>query len=246
MLKTQLTCCKLESNSLQFFDSTHSGSFWAMCHHPSDCPPGHHLDSKICSSCSESQYEDLSDEVEKGLSNLNFVFNDKKITQEKPHIMHTLDRLATAIPNPPVLAVRRPRNLRDNCPSRDSPSDTSFSIQFGTCKCRSKCVVCKTHVWETDSFIGNSSGTTHKTYGYITFWTSNIIYLYLISYQVCNVKYVGETKNTQKNPSTVIVSYFALWVLPKDMFMVTQWPKLCGAFLCLGVGNSAEVAVCLA
>ena len=31
----------------------------------------------------------------------------------------------------------------------------------------SKCIVCKTHVKETDSFIGKSSGTTNKTYGTI-------------------------------------------------------------------------------
>ena len=121
----------------------------------------------------------------------------RKITKGNHHILHTSDRLASAIPNPPVLAFRRPRNLRDLIVRAEVPPlDTSPSAKFGTFKCTSKCVVCKTHVRETDSFNGNSSGTTHKTYGSITCTTSNIIYL--ISCQVCNVQYVGETKNTLK------------------------------------------------
>jgi hypothetical protein len=36
-----------------------------------------------------------------------------KITKENHHILHTSDRLASAIPDLPVLAFRRPRNLRD-------------------------------------------------------------------------------------------------------------------------------------
>ena len=121
----------------------------------------------------------------------------RKITKENHHILHTSDRLAEAIPNSPVLAFRRPRNLRDLIVRAEVPPlDSSPPTKFGTFKCTSKCIVCKTHVKEIDSFNGHSSGTTHTTYGSITCTTSNIIYL--ISCRVCNIQYVGETKNTLK------------------------------------------------
>ena len=91
-----------------------------------------------------------------------------KITKENHHILHTSDRLASAIPDLPVLAFRRPRNLRDLIVRAEVPPlDTSTPTPHGTFKCTSKCIVCKTHVQETDSFIGKSSGTTNKTYGTI-------------------------------------------------------------------------------
>ena len=127
----------------------------------------------------------------------------RKITKENHHILHTSDRLAGAIPNSPVLAFRRPRNLRDLIVRAEVPSlDTSPATKFGTFKCTSRCIVCKTHVKEIDSFDGHSSGTTHMTYGSITCTTSNVIYL--ISCKICHVQYVGETKNTLKNVSTAI------------------------------------------
>ena len=89
-----------------------------------------------------------------------------KITKENHHILHTSDRLASAIPDLPVLAFRRPRNLRDLIVRAEVPPlDTSTPTPHGTFKCTSKCIVCKTHVQETDSFVGNSSGINHKTYG---------------------------------------------------------------------------------
>ena len=121
----------------------------------------------------------------------------RKITNDNHHILHTSDRLASAVPETPVLAYRRPRNLRDLIVRAEVPSlDSSPPIQHGTFKCNSKCVVCQNHVREGDSFSGHSSDTTHRTNGKITCKTSNVIYL--ISCRVCNVQYVGETKNTLK------------------------------------------------
>ena len=38
------------------------------------------VDSKIRSICSKSQYKDLSEEIKKGLSNINYVLTDRKIS----------------------------------------------------------------------------------------------------------------------------------------------------------------------
>ena len=74
--------------------------------------------------------------------------------------------------------------------------DTSTPTPHGTFKCTSKCIVCKTHVQETDSFVGNSSGTTHKTYGTVTCTT-------LTSYisspvEFAKISMLVKTKNSLK------------------------------------------------
>ncbi len=121
----------------------------------------------------------------------------RKITNDSHHILHTSDRLVRAIPDSPVLAYRRPRNLRDLIVRAEVPSlDASPPIQHGTFKCTSRCVVCQIHIQESDSFSGHSSGTTHRIIGNITCSTSNVIYL--ISCRFCGVQYVGETKNALK------------------------------------------------
>ena len=121
----------------------------------------------------------------------------RKITSNNHHILHTSDRLARAAPDNPILAYRRPRNLRDLIVRAEVPAlEAAPSIQHGTFKCTSRCVVCQNHILESQSFSGHASGTSYKTIGHITCNTTNVIYL--ISCRLCGVQYVGETKNTLK------------------------------------------------
>ena len=121
----------------------------------------------------------------------------RKITNDNHHILHTSDRLARVAPDNPILAYRRPRNLWDLIVRAEVPSlETASTIQHGTFKCDSRCVVCQNHIRESESFSGHTSSTFYKTIGHITCNTTNVIYL--ISCRLCGVQYVGETKNTLK------------------------------------------------
>ena len=124
----------------------------------------------------------------------------RHITNTNHHILHTSDRLRRAVPDIPILAYRRPRNLRDMLVRATIPpvTDDSLPTQHGTSKCEStsRCVVCREHIKEGDSFTSHTTHATYKTKGHITCTTSNVIYL--LSCRVCGVQYVGETKNSLK------------------------------------------------
>ena len=123
----------------------------------------------------------------------------RSITNDNHHILHTSDRLQQAVPDTPILAYRRPRNLRDLLVRAEVRplSDTNPTTHQGTFTCDSnRCVVCKEHIKEGDSFISNSNNSSHRIRSNITCTTSNVVYL--ISCRVCGVQYVGETKNALK------------------------------------------------
>ncbi|PIK41662.1 hypothetical protein BSL78_21493 [Apostichopus japonicus] len=124
----------------------------------------------------------------------------QKITSNNHNILLTSDRLQRAVPEKPIIAYRRPRNLRDLLVRAAVPPLTSnlTPIQHGTFKCdrTSRCIVCSHHIVESNSITSHSMQLTHKTKGHITCTTTNVIYL--ISCRVCGIQYVGETKTTLK------------------------------------------------
>ena len=124
----------------------------------------------------------------------------RNITNDNHHILHTSDRLQRAVPQTPVLAYRRPRNLRDLIVQAKVPPLTDVNsppIQHGNFRCgTNQCVVCKDHMKEGDTFTSHSNSTSHQIRGNITCSTSNVIYL--ISCRVCGIQYVGETRTTFK------------------------------------------------
>ena len=123
----------------------------------------------------------------------------RNILHDNQHILHTSDRLQQAAPNAPILSYRRPRNLRDIIVRAEVPSltDNSSPIQHGTSKCTSnRCIVCKVHIHEGDTFTSNSTKHSHHAKGNITCTTTNVVYL--ITCKVCRIQYVGETKTSLK------------------------------------------------
>ncbi|XP_071792086.1 uncharacterized protein [Asterias amurensis] len=125
----------------------------------------------------------------------------RKITSSNHHILHTSDRLQRAVQEEPIVAFRRPPSLRDLIVRAEVPpinDDVNPPLPQGTFRCSniSKCIVCRQHIRESDSFTSNTGGTTHKTRGHVTCTTTNLIYL--ISCRVCGVQYIGETRTTLK------------------------------------------------
>ena len=123
----------------------------------------------------------------------------RQITSANHHILHTSDCLQRAIPEEPMIAFRRPPNLRNLLVRAEIPPTNDSSIppiQHGMFRCTSRCVTCQEHILESDSFKSHTTGAHHKIRGHITCTTSNIIYL--ISCRICGIQYIGETKNSLK------------------------------------------------
>ena len=97
-------------------------------------------------------------------------------------------------------AYRRPRNLRDLIVRAKVPpltDETSSPIQYGNFRHGiNRCVVCKDHMKERDTFISHSNNNSHQIRGNISCYTSNVIYL--ISCRVCGIQYAGKTRTTLK------------------------------------------------
>jgi hypothetical protein len=112
--------------------------------------------------------------------------------------MHLSPKLQDAIPDSPVLAFRRPKNLRDILVSaRLKPLSTDDSLpQTFVCNpCNKPCKACD-YVLITSSFHSGITGQIYKILQNINCNTTHLIYL--ITCSLCGIQYVGETKNTLK------------------------------------------------
>ncbi|PIK61093.1 hypothetical protein BSL78_01917 [Apostichopus japonicus] len=118
------------------------------------------------------------------------------------HNILTSDRLQRAVPENPIFAYRRPRNLRDLLVRAAVPPLTSnpTPIQHGTFKCdrTSRCIICSHNIVESNSITSHSMQLTHKTNLH-----NHQCNIYLISCRVCGIHYACETKTTLSSDSMV-------------------------------------------
>ena len=112
------------------------------------------------------------------------------ITQKHHSLLHLSDRLKKAFPTPPIIAFRRPRNLRDllvradlSPPARTSPGNSACG--------RPRCKTCST-LLTTNTFTSKTTGRSYQMKCSATCKSSNVIYL--IQCRKCGCQYVGETE----------------------------------------------------
>ncbi len=107
--------------------------------------------------------------------------------------LHLSPKLRDAISEPPVIAYRRPKNLRDLLVSaRLKPAATDTHHDTVCTPCNKPCKACN-YVTNTNSFQSIITQHTFKILQNITCSTTHLIYL--ISCSRCGIQYVGETKN---------------------------------------------------
>ena len=107
-------------------------------------------------------------------------------------ILHVSDRLRQAVPNPPLVAYRRPPNLQDLL-VRAELKTPAPPTNVGNAPCNSaRCKTCQL-IKCTDSFTSHTSGRTFKVRHNFTCKTNNMVYM--ISCHRCGVQYAGETVN---------------------------------------------------
>ena len=105
------------------------------------------------------------------------------------HILQDSERLREAIPSLPIIAFRRPRNLRDLLVRAIvSPKNSDVPGNF-RCEAR-RCKTCPILV-TTDTFTSSVTGERFNLKLRASCKTSNIIYL--IQCRRCGLQYVGET-----------------------------------------------------
>ena len=115
----------------------------------------------------------------------------KQITNDHLPILHKSQRCKAAIPEPPIIAHRRSKNLRDRLVHSDIRTTSSLPPGFSKCGSKRGCNVCK-YSHNTDIFQSNNTNETYKITNHISCKSKNIIYM--ITCKRCNKQYVGETK----------------------------------------------------
>ena len=106
--------------------------------------------------------------------------------------LHVSPRLQQAIPDKPVIAYRRTKNLRDLLVH--AQLKPSFLLPaLGSTPCNSsRCLTCQ-HIKTGTTVQSTSTGCSFNVRATATCKASNVIYI--IECTLCNMQYVGETQN---------------------------------------------------
>ena len=108
-------------------------------------------------------------------------------------ILHASNRLRDAVPNTPMVAFRRPKNLRDLLVRAELKNSGPPSTQTGNYQCQDKrCHTCKIII-EKNTFTSKINGRKHNVHYTFTCKTRNLVYL--IQCKKCGLQYIGETEN---------------------------------------------------
>lgn len=109
------------------------------------------------------------------------------ITRDNTPVLHASQRLKNAIPESPIIAYRRPKNLRDLLVSSHL-KPPSFEPARGSSPCGSRrCLTCD-HVQTGTTIRSTTAGVCYHTRATATCKSSNIIYL--IECRQCHKQYI--------------------------------------------------------
>ena len=109
-------------------------------------------------------------------------------------VLHSSARMRKVVTEPPIVGERNCLNLRATLmPSALPPTTTSTaSMLGGGCHPCSGCVLCKTHLQDTNTFCSVVTGRSYFIRDNVTCISTNVIYL-IDCAQCHSTQYVGET-----------------------------------------------------
>ena len=113
------------------------------------------------------------------------------IVHKRMDILHSSDLMREIFPEAPIIAYRRPKNLKDHLVRARVDSNRSNNTGVVKCKAR-RCELCKL-MPETDTFRSSRTGISYKIFQKMSCNSKNVIYL--ITCKTCQIQYVGETVN---------------------------------------------------
>ena len=112
------------------------------------------------------------------------------ITRQHQHLLQLSERMKKAVPAPPIIAYRRPKNLRDLLTRTELKPPPQLVPRNEPCG-RPRCKTCPT-LMATDKFTSKTSGKIYNMRSSATCKTGNLIYL--IQCKKCGCQYVDETE----------------------------------------------------
>ena len=115
----------------------------------------------------------------------------QSIVRKHWDILGTSDRLQQAFPNEPVIAYRRPKNLKDLLVRAkvDLPPKVNGSSKQSV---KPRCKVCLS-IQQTNTFVSSVTSRKYIIRQQIDCSTENVVYL--LECKKCKIQYVGENKN---------------------------------------------------
>ena len=114
----------------------------------------------------------------------------RNITRQHQHLLQLSERMKKAVPTPPIIAYRRPKNLRDlltRAELKPPPQLVPGNKPCGRPRCKTRPTL-----MATDMFTSKTSGKSYNMRSSTTCKTANLIYL--IQCKKCGCQYVGETE----------------------------------------------------
>ncbi|XP_019616014.1 PREDICTED: uncharacterized protein LOC109463602 [Branchiostoma belcheri] len=116
------------------------------------------------------------------------------------NILQLSPRTRDIFKDPPLIAYRRNKNLRDSLVRARIPKENknfiTKNIPSGSYPCGRKCLTC-TYVRKSKDFHSHRTSRRYNIRAHITCRTKNIIYM--IQCKKCGMQYVGETGQTLAN-----------------------------------------------
>lgn len=117
--------------------------------------------------------------------------NLHKIIHKRMDILHSSELMREIFPVAPLVAYRRPKNLKDHLVR--ARVDSNRTDTPGVTRCSNKrCELCKS-MPQTNTFKSSRTGISYKIFQKMTCNSKNVIYL--ITCKTCGIQYVGETVN---------------------------------------------------
>ena len=112
--------------------------------------------------------------------------------RELQPVLGSSDRCKQAVKDLPVMAFRRPKNLKDYLVrAKLKPANSEERVR-GTVKCgNQRCMICKNHLKVGRSCISKRTNKSYSINYKLDCNSDNVVYL--ISCKVCGLQYVGST-----------------------------------------------------
>ena len=106
-------------------------------------------------------------------------------------IIESVDEINAIFKDPPIVAFRRPKNLKDHLVR--AKINTERTNDPGTSKCgHGGCRICRDHMPVTKTFKSTTTGITFNIHQKLNCNSKNLIYL--LTCKICGMQYIGETK----------------------------------------------------
>ena len=114
------------------------------------------------------------------------------LTKNNLPVLHASSRLKKAIPGQPLIAYRRPKNLRDLLVKAEL-KPAGLQPASGSSPCGTRCCLTCSHIQTGTTFRSATTNQAFNVRATATCKTRNVIYL--IDCRKCRKQYVGETQN---------------------------------------------------